>query len=63
MGGSKTLHDEFLCRHSKELWHRQAMSIMILAEDHPSNEVSKIMLREARQIVKKKRSTKPPWLA
>lgn len=55
-----TIHDEFSCSSYLEKWHEQAKAIMRLAEECPSDELSKIMLAEADRIIHNKWITKVP---
>lgn len=52
------VHDTFRCIHREEQWHKQAKKLIKEARDHCSKAIADIMLKEAKKILKTKKTTK-----
>ena len=58
MGGFKSYYDSFTCPDRDKNWHRQVVAIRDEARDTSSKKLERMLLKEAKEILAKKKATK-----
>lgn len=58
MGGFKRLHDSFICPHTDEDWHKQALNLTREAEKTCSQKLTNLLLLERSEVIKSKKVSK-----
>lgn len=57
MSGRKSLHDTFLCPHSKDKWHKQVVALRAKARKSISRNLRDLLLSEAAEVLESKTPT------
>ena len=52
MAGHFTNHDEFVCPHTNEPWHHQAVRLAMAIADSPSKRVAEMMRADRKDLVR-----------